>query len=172
MAPPHRPDLETALLDFQCTSGSDLIPERAIQLTYPSISANILRATFHLHRSSVDTSSNRLHRTMLDEIWTATGLDEDERVRWDILGLDVQGEGARARVVWKTGRLGLDSLVSAPSKLARGTRMMADFPPNLPATALVRYRPQERLPQGELGTFVVILSGLLADAVSVRVHRY
>lgn len=108
---------------------------------------------------------------MLDEIWSATGLDEDERVRWDILGLDVQGEAARARVVWKTGRLGLDSLVSAESRLERRTHMMADLHPNLPAPALVCYRPQERLPQGELGTFVVIPPGILAEAVSVRAHR-
>lgn len=76
------------------------------------LAANILRATFHLHRSSVDTSTNPVHRLMLDDIWAATGLDEDERVRWDLLGLEVQGDGQRARPVWKTGRLGLNSLVS------------------------------------------------------------
>ncbi|KAL7415875.1 hypothetical protein BDY24DRAFT_380361 [Mrakia frigida] len=95
MSPPHQPDLQTPLLDFQ---------------------SNILRATFHLHRSSVDTSSNPLHRSMLEEIWSAAGLgQEEERLRWSVLGLDVQAgdHGSRSsRVVWKTGRLGLNSLHS------------------------------------------------------------
>jgi len=58
----------------------------------------------------------------MEEIWNSAGLDEeDERIRWSVLGLDVQkGEGGsrNSRVVWKTGRLGLDCLVGRLGGLA------------------------------------------------------
>lgn len=64
----------------------------------------------------------------MEEIWDAAGLDqEEEKIRWSVLGLDVQkGEGGSrsSRVVWKTGRLGLDCLVSRLGDVASVKRLL------------------------------------------------
>lgn len=97
MVPPHDSGLLGSLLDFQ---------------------SSLIRAVFHQHRSSVDTAGNISHARLLREVWQATGLDAreigvaDSEEGWaDVLGLDRQA-GGRGRVVWRTGQLGLDCLVS------------------------------------------------------------
>lgn len=96
MVPPSDPDHTGSLLDFQ---------------------SNLARALFHLHRSSVSTTTNPLQSRALREVWETTGLDardladSDTEDGWaEVLGLE-RTAGGRGRVVWRTGQLGLDCLV-------------------------------------------------------------
>jgi hypothetical protein len=98
MVPPHDAGLTGSLLDFQ---------------------SSLLRALHHQRYASVDTAGNTQHRTMLREVWEATGLETcelgivDAEDGWaDPLGLERQEGG---RIIWRTGQLGLECLVSGAS---------------------------------------------------------